>query len=331
MPKSNLFQYFYQLSELNFELKTVFIVKKNESKFIRQMKKNISMVIVGILCLLSPIVAQPSISKWQAQPIKIDGDATDWQSLPRFFNSESAVQYEFRNDAQNLYLILKSADQATKLQLAQAGFTIHLKEKTQPPTKFSITFPARKMETRMNFHNNPEEKPELLNDKYSTPPEIILRDSAILAGFMYTKGIIYSDKNDTNGFCFAQSKNNRKQTIFEIQIPLREIFGSNFNLVQVSKTAFQLQVIINDLSLNSMQNKHGRMGERGMQNGMGRNGRMGGMNGGEMRERNDQGGGMYGESNGLNEQENMSGGNFSNNSSLGRKSFSIDFVLSTSK
>ncbi len=295
------------------------------------MKKKISMVIIGILSLLSPIMAQPSLSKWQAQPIKIDGDAADWQSLPRFFNSESAVQYEFRNDAQNLYLIIKSTDQATQLQLAQAGFTIHLKEKTQPPTKFSITFPARKSETWMNFHNNPEEKPELLNDKYNTPPDIIPRDSAILAGFMYTKGMIYSDKNDSNAFSFAQSKNNRKQTIFEIQIPLREIFGNNFNLIQVSKMAFQLQVIINDLSLNSMQNKHGKMGERGMQNGMRRNGQMGGMNGGEMRERNDQGSGMNGSSEGLNEQGNITDGNFNNNLSFGRKSFSIDFVLSTSK
>jgi hypothetical protein len=295
------------------------------------MKRNISMILLWILSLLSPIMAQPSLSKWQAQPLRIDGDAADWQSLPRFFNSESAVQYEFRNDAQNLYLILKSTDQATQLQLAQAGFTIHLKEKTQPPTKFSITFPARKSGARMNFHKNPEEKPGLLNDKYNTPPEIIRRDSAILAGFQFTKGIIFSDKNDSNGFSFAQSKNNRSQTIFEIQIPLREILGNDFNLVQVSKTSFQLQVIINDLSLNSMQNKHGKMGGRGMQNGMGRGGRMGGMNGGEMRDGNEQGGGMYGGGEGLNEQDGMNDGNLSNYSSFGRKSFSIDFVLSTSK
>ena len=68
------------------------------------MKTKIQVILSCLLGLSSVSFAQSSISKWQAQPIVIDGDRADWVNIPRFFDSQSNVQYEFRNDAQNLFL-----------------------------------------------------------------------------------------------------------------------------------------------------------------------------------------------------------------------------------
>ena len=78
------------------------------------MKKNIFISCLVSFSLLTSISAQTSTAKWQPTPISIDGNEEDWGTLLRFFNSESNVKYEFRNDAQNLYIILKSADRATQ-------------------------------------------------------------------------------------------------------------------------------------------------------------------------------------------------------------------------
>ena len=97
------------------------------------MKRLIKLTFFAALCLSTSVFGQTSSSKWQAQPIVIDGNGADWGTLPRFFNSEANVKYEFRNDDQNLYIILKAADRATQMQLMAAGFNVRLKVKTSPP------------------------------------------------------------------------------------------------------------------------------------------------------------------------------------------------------
>lgn len=61
-----------------------------------------------MICITALIFGQLSSSMWQTKPIVIDGDASDWGWILRFFKPEANVQYEFRNDNQNLYVILKS-------------------------------------------------------------------------------------------------------------------------------------------------------------------------------------------------------------------------------
>src|ERR1035437_10211738 len=108
------------------------------------MKRLIQITFFSLLSLFSIVNAQVSTSKWQSQPIIIDGDGSEWGTNPRFFNAESNVKYEFRNDDKNLYLIIKSADRAVQMQLIKAGFNVKLKVKTSAPSKSTIIFPSSK-------------------------------------------------------------------------------------------------------------------------------------------------------------------------------------------
>ncbi len=307
-----------------------------------KMKKFIQLGLFILIAGFTTVNAQLSNSKWQPQPITIDGNGSDWGSLPRFFNENSNVRYEFRNDDQNLYIILNSADRATHMQMQMAGFSIKLKLKTSPVTKFSLTFPGMN-KGDMPMMREKMGKEDNLVEKSVSRPEFMPKDSVILDGFQFSNGKIQSDCENPQSICYASSKGNREQSTYEIRIPLREIFGNGYEMGAISKIPVQLQVTINELSKNQMNKSGGKTGGR-MSGGGGRmgGGMRGGMGGG-MPGGGDMGGGMPGgggEMGGgmpggddmgggeMGERPQMQQGEMSNESSFDKKTFSIDFRLS---
>ena len=292
------------------------------------MNKLFKITLFCFVSITTGIFSQTSSSKWQPQPILIDGDGADWGSLPRFFNVESNMKYEFRNDAQNLYVILKASDRSTQMQMMQAGFSIRLKVKTSPPLKVGIAFKASGK--AMLSAANMESRTDKLQVKSSVNAELIPKDTAILDGFLYSNKLITSETKAENTICFARSKPNRDQSTYEIRIPLREIYGNDYVLENISITPIQLQVNINELSQRQISDMRSRMGS-GMRGGQGRG--MGGMRGG-----GEMGGGDMGEMPNGNMGE-MPGGDMGaemqmamrQGFSVERKTFNIDFKLSTGK
>ncbi|MEI7501889.1 MAG: hypothetical protein WCJ61_01255 [Paludibacter sp.] len=299
----------------------------------------IQFTLLIIFAFSTGISSQISNSKWQAQPIVIDGDAADWVSIPRFFNAESNVQYEFRNDANNLFIIIKATERATQMQLLRAGFSVRLKVKTSPPSKFGITFHGIRNAMPPN-RNNQVENSGVLVEKTSMKPQIMTKDSAFLDGFQFSNGVITSENNDPNGIYFARNKANREQVLYEFLIPLSELYGNNFVLEKIAVVPIQLQVVINELShgeISKMRGKSGRRMSGGMQGSRGGSGEMSGRGSGVM------GRGMGGENEMGGEMgENISGGEMKepssnqdyerpNGFSMSKKSFDINFYLSVGK
>lgn len=295
------------------------------------MKRLFQFTLFTVLSLFTGAIAQVSTSKWQSQPIVIDGDGSDWGTLPRFFNADSNVKYEFRNDDRNLYIILKAADRTTQVQLLAAGFNVKLKVKASPPIKVGINFPALKKGEMPPMILNQDGRTDKLTYKSTLNSETIPKDTAILDGFQYSKGKIVSENTDEKAISFARSKSNRDLATYEIRIPLREIFGNEYTMEMVSSNPVQLQVNINDLSENDIKKMRGRQG-RGMSSGMhngGGRGMGGEMNGGEM-DGGGIGGSEMGQMPGQDEQYQMQGGMQGRyGSTTERKSFSIDFKLSS--
>jgi len=144
------------------------------------MKTKIQLISLCLLGLSSISLAQSSLSKWQAQPIVIDGDRADWGSIPRFFDAQSNVQYEFRNDDKNLFLIVRTIDRAAQMQMLRGGFSLKLKIKTKIPTRCSITFPAQKMGMPPQQFNNRGDESQLLVEKTAPKPGPMPKDSMVL-------------------------------------------------------------------------------------------------------------------------------------------------------
>ena len=290
------------------------------------MKQLFGLIVLSLVTCFSAAYAQVSTAKWQAQPMVIDGQGSDWGVLPRFFNTESNIKYEFRNDDKNLYFILKAGDRAIQMQLLKAGFSIRFKLKTSVPIKTEIVFQPNRRTELPQMINSQEGGSQRLVDKSVTQPDIILKDTAILNGFQYTNGLITSEKNDESGICFARSKSPRDLAAYEVRIPLRELFGDNYKLENIATIPMQLQLNVNDLSMNEIKRMHNRMG--GGRQGGGR-----GMGGGEMgggRMGNEMPGGEMGEMPG-NEMNNEMMNAMRGGSSMEHKSFNKDFLLSNGK
>jgi len=46
----------------------------------------------------------------------------------------------------------------------------------------------------------------MLIEKTNKRPEMIFKDSAFLEGFLFSKGVIISDKKDDSSICFAKKQ-----------------------------------------------------------------------------------------------------------------------------
>lgn len=296
------------------------------------MKQKIQLIFLSLLGLSSISFAQSSISKWQAQPIVIDGDRADWGTIPRFFDSQSNVQYEFRNDDKNLYLIVRTTDRAAQMQMIRGGFALKLKVKTKIPTRCSITFPAQRMEMPPQQFNTKGDESQFLVEKTAPKPGEMPKDSVVLDGFKFTNGSISSESKDENKICFARNKESREQLVYELRIPLCEIYGKNFVLENEVSLPIQLQITINELSQNSGKQNKGGKGMHGRGEGQRGGGMRGGMQGGGgmrggggMHEGPDGGGGMSGEGE-MSERPQVQ-----NNTAMARKTINDEFSLSKGK
>jgi len=294
---------------------------------------------------ISPGTFAQSSSKWQPQSIIIDGDGSDWGTVPRFFNAESSVKYEFRNDARNLYIILNAASRSTQMQMQMAGFSVKLRVKGSSPLKAGIQFPGMKKGGMPPKMEGQDGKPENLSDQMSLEPKEMPKDTALLDGFLFAKGKVISDNDDQEGIGFARNKSNKDQACYEIRIPLRELFGNNYSLETVIDAPIQLQVMINELSTKGGKKGKGGMDGNGMRGGHGGGGPGGGGSGGmgggpggggpggDMG--GDMGGGMpgggeMGGGQGMDESSSTSDAG-TQSVSTSKKTFNIDFKLSSGK
>jgi hypothetical protein len=85
-------------------------------------------------------------SRWVDKPIVIDGNNEEWpQPYPFKEDNETKIQYAIANDAQTLYLTLKSSDEATKMKLRKNGFIVIIDTtgKKLNTLLFDFTIPAR--------------------------------------------------------------------------------------------------------------------------------------------------------------------------------------------
>ena len=215
--------------------------------------------------LFAHLYSQKSELKWQISQVVIDGNENDWNPEGRnlrFYDSQNQVYYDLRNDSTNLYFVAKSDNSFLQQQILRAGMNLKftIKEKAKRTATFSIE-PKKGIPERFSFKKNGEASLDELARKEESFP----RDTAFLQGFQFSKTYILSGKNDLNEVSFDISKGRKAtKTVFELLVPLRELFGDNYKLNQINQIPLQLQLTVNAPSANSnFGSTRGRMGHRG--------------------------------------------------------------------
>lgn len=301
------------------------------------MKKRISLVCIALTCLISGDFAQLTKINWQPTLLEIDGNPNDWTTNLRFFDSESKIKYEFRNDASNLYFVFKSDEKSVHQQLQQAGLKIKFAVKSNEKTTATIQIAAKKQNREMPMPPMNGGQPPMPLQTQNTefnPGQFPMhldfqkKDTANIKGFLFSKDKIYSDNTESNAIRFAKSSPNIEESALEIAIPLRELFGENYKLEDICKIPVAFQLTMNSVSQNN-KSAEMRGGPGGMEGGPG--GGPGGMGGGPGGMGGPQGGMGGGPGGGgeMGERPQMPEGMNQNQEPMTKKSFKFSFVLTS--
>lgn len=93
-----------------------------------------SQLFITGICNAQTIDLKPAPSN-----IIVDGNDNEWSNLA----DKEKISYQFANDKDNLYLVVKTKDVALQNNILNAGITLSIDTKGRKKHTYTITFPAR--------------------------------------------------------------------------------------------------------------------------------------------------------------------------------------------
>lgn len=115
--------------------------------------KKISRPVIGTLTILSVLAVfsalsgqnQAADSVWATQPPKIDGASKDWEGTMFAMWEKGGVQYAFRNDGNNLYLLFMITDAKLRSTIEDLGLTIYVDPAGGESKDYGILFRRKRI------------------------------------------------------------------------------------------------------------------------------------------------------------------------------------------
>ena len=173
---------------------------------------------IGILFLLASSLRCKELgseSVWKQTEIKVDGVDSEW-SGSLIYLEENNIGIGLQNDADNLYIILKTANQNTQHKVMRTGLTVWLDAKGKKKKTLGIHYPIGMQPYGMpsGMSRQPSENPNELQSRFTER--------------MKEMEILNSEKNSRsrvpkiNYLGIEFSLNNiREVMIYELKIPLK--------------------------------------------------------------------------------------------------------------
>jgi len=245
--------------------------------------RKFSLALFLLIGFMSSLFAQSDVSpsKWKPGEIVIDGVANEWYSPLNFYDDKTGLNYAICNDKDNLYFVFTTPDEIKMRKMMTAGWTIQLisKEKNKK-FKASLSFPGVKMAWIGERRDvNPMEK------KITENPLVSAYQSG--TSTIYAKGFQTNQSelrlNNRNGINIAIGADSLQHIVYEMAIPLKELFVPNSITLN--------ELITLNISVNAMERPSFNNGNNGGTSpsvaiagmGGGRGGMGGGMGGGMSR------------------------------------------------
>jgi hypothetical protein len=124
-------------------------------------------------------------SHWSAEPVKVDGEMTEWPSGSTVYFEDSGVQLGLRNDSQNFYILFRFGNQAWARAIRMGGLTLWLDNSGKKKKDIGIRYNGgpspsemqkREMPNRGGFLDSltPEQQQRLIDMQTAAAHQIIV-------------------------------------------------------------------------------------------------------------------------------------------------------------
>ena len=172
----------------------------------------------------SAAAQDPQGVNWQKQPLTIDGSDSDWvKPLPGIESTEK-LTYAMTNDADNLYVLISTRDQAEQNKILSGGMTVWINNQGDKTNDAAIGlgFP-------LDPHNNREKqlmaeaRPQVYKDRSAKLDDA---DEYELYGFSREEPIEHYNYGDENkqGVEVRMNYNSSGELVYEAKVPLKAVF-----------------------------------------------------------------------------------------------------------
>jgi hypothetical protein len=228
-------------------------------------------------------------SQWSAEPVKVDGEMTEWPSGSTVYFEDSGVQLGLRNDSQNLYILFRFSNQAWARAIRRGGLTLWLDNSGKKKKDFGIRYaggpsPSEMQEGQMPNRGGfldsltPEQQQRFIDMQTAAAHQIIVinkkSDQEITISADGSSGPVVSFGSPQGTYTY------------EFSIPLQKSDLSHYGIGAQPGQAISLGLEWGGMSESNRERMReesgggGRGGIGGGQHGGGRGGGMGGGRGG---------------------------------------------------
>jgi hypothetical protein len=107
----------------------------------------IAFILMGLPVL--PAAETQVTSKWATSPVKLDGVADEWLEDTLSLEKSVGVDYAFRNDGRNLYVLFVFKDQKALSSIEGTGMTLYFDNEGKKQKDFGVRFRKRNVTGQM--------------------------------------------------------------------------------------------------------------------------------------------------------------------------------------
>jgi hypothetical protein len=236
---------------------------KEETEMVLRSKYLLPVLCIGILFSMS-CNENKIESSWPQNPIQIDGQADDWNGLPKYYFEESGIALGIGNDADNAYLLFRFTNPKWLMSISQRGLTIWLDGTAKKKKDFSIRYsgkiPSDSSATASAFQTNLSEEQRERLMKLQT------RATDQIAVFDAKEGVEVSISADGMRGPSASLGSRDGVFTYEFAIPLQKSGGVSyaFNAKPGQKISIGLEFGgVNEEELQHMREQRGHGKEHG--------------------------------------------------------------------
>jgi len=184
----------------------------------------LSVFIILIFSLTAFSKREITKSTWLSSRLNIDGLSDDWGEVTLSFEKKVSVDYAFKNDAENLFVLFIFKDPKYLTSINATGMTVWFNTEGRKKKNYGITFIKKKVSADFYISYLEQQRgqiPEEEKKKILANPSYVFHNAIVIN----KKSKSSSQSSDAGEIATAlfRSKNQNKMLVYEFAIPLKRL------------------------------------------------------------------------------------------------------------